>query len=231
MSTTQLDVRSGQVYALLADGTTVEIRPAGPEDFGAVKAMHEALSPDNSYLRFFNLSRLAADTEARRICRDPSPDQVALLALSDGEVVGCASYVSVGEGAPGRQNGVAEIAFAVADHMHHRGIATLLLEHLVSYARSHQVTTFTAETLTENWAMLNVFADAGLPIERHHEDGVLEMTFPLPADALPAGDSYLNAVADRERSAEAASLRHVLAPESVVVIGAGRRQGRAGRAR
>jgi GNAT superfamily N-acetyltransferase len=192
---------SSQVYALLADGTTVEIRLAGPDDFGAVKAMHEALSPDNTYLRFFNLSQLAADTEARRICRDPSPDQVALLALSDGEVVGCASYVTIGERVPGRQNGVAEIAFAVADHMHHRGIATLLLEHLVSYARSHQITTFTAQTLTENRAMLNVFADAGLPSERHCEDGVFETTFPLPADALPAGDSYLNAVAERERSA------------------------------
>ena len=230
MSTAQVVDGSSQVYALLADGTTVEIRPAGPDDFGEVKAMHEALSPDNTYLRFFNLSRLAADTEARRICRDPSPDQVALLALSDGEVVGCASYVTVGERAPGRQNGVAEIAFAVADHMHRRGIATLLLEHLVSYARSHQITTFTAQTLTENQAMLNVFADAGLPIERHCEDGVFETTFPLRADALPAGDSYLNAVAERERSAEAASLRHVLAPGSVVVIGAGRRQGTAGRA-
>ena len=230
MSTAQVVDGSSQVYALLADGTTVEIRPAGPDDFGAVKAMHEALSPDNTYMRFFNLSRLAADTEARRICRDPSPDEVALLALSDGEVVGCASYVTTGERAPGRQNGVAEIAFAVADHMHRRGIATLLLEHLVSYARSHQITTFTAQTLTENRAMLNVFADAGLPIERHSEDGVLETTFPLPADALPAGDSYLNAVAERERSAEAASLRHVLAPESVVVIGAGRRQGTVGRA-
>jgi acyl-CoA synthetase (NDP forming)/GNAT superfamily N-acetyltransferase len=231
VSTAQAAAGTGQVYALLADGTTVQIRPAGPDDFGAVKAMHEALSPDNAYLRFFNLSRLAADTEARRICRDPSPDQVALLALSDGDVVGCASYATIGERAPGRPSSMAEIAFAVADHMHHRGIATLLLEHLVSYARSHQITTFTAQTLSENRAMLNVFADAGLPMQRHFEDGVFETTFPLPAAALTtATDSYLDASAERERSAEAASLRHVLAPESVVVIGAGRRRGTAGRA-
>ena len=231
MSTAQAGAGYGQVYALLADGTTAEIRPAGPDDFGAVKAMHEALSPDNTYLRFFNLSRTAAGTEAQRICRDPSPDQVALLALSDGEVVGCASYVTVSGRAPGRQGDAAEIAFAVADHMHHRGIATLLLEHLVSYARSHQITTFTAQTLTENRAMLNVFADAGLPMDRHFEDGVFETTFPLPAEApsTPA-DSYLNAVAGRERSAESASLQHVLAPGSVAVIGAGRRQRTAGRA-
>ena len=81
----------GQVYALLADGTTVEIRPAVPDDFDAVKAMHEAMSPGNTYLRFFNISRLAAEIEARRICRNPAPRAVALLALAAGEVVGVAS--------------------------------------------------------------------------------------------------------------------------------------------
>ena len=100
------------------------------------------MSPDNSYMRFFNLSRHAAETEARRICREPRPGHVALLALLAGEVVGCASYAALAE-----SGNVAEVAFAVADHMHHRGIATLLLEHLISYARSHQITVFTAETL------------------------------------------------------------------------------------
>ena len=169
---------SDPVYALLADGTTVEIRPAVPDDFDAVKAMHEAMSPDNSYLRFFNISRLSAESEARRICRNPAPGSVALLAVADGEVVGVASYTPVRDQPGEAQTGKAEVAFAVADHMHHRGIATLLLEHLVSLARSHGITTFTAETLTENKAMLNVFADAGLPVERHYADGVYRAHVP-----------------------------------------------------
>src|SRR5579859_973161 len=182
---------AGHAYALLADGTTVEIRPAGPADFDAVKAMHEAMSPDNTYLRFFNLSRLAAETEARRVCRESRPGRVALLALAAGEVVGCASYDTLsGPAGPGN---TAEVAFAVADRMHHRGIATLLLEHLVSFARDHQITAFTAETLSENTPMLKVFADAGLPVQRHSEDGVVEMTFPLPSEGGTALDSYLNA--------------------------------------
>ena len=214
--------RATPVYALLADGTTVEIRPAAPGDFGAVKAMHEAMSRDNTYLRFFNVSRMAAETEARRICRDPAPGSAALLALAGQEVVGVASYALSGE-----QPGQAEVAFAVADHMHHRGIATLLLEHLVSHARRQRISTFKAETLTENKAMLSVFADAGLPVERHYADGLLELTFPLPSEAL---DSYLDVVAERERRAAVASLRHVFAPESVAVIGASRRRGTVGRA-
>jgi acyl-CoA synthetase (NDP forming)/GNAT superfamily N-acetyltransferase len=220
---------AGQAYALLADGSTVEIRPAGPADFDRVRAMHEAMSPDNAYMRFFNLSRLAAETEARRVCREPRPGHMALLALLAGEVVGCASYDALG--GPAEPGPAAEIAFAVADHMHHRGIATLLLEHLVSYARSHQITVFTAQTLAENTPMLKVFADAGLPVQRHCEDGVMEMTIPLPSETGGTElDSYLNAVAERERSADIASLAHILAPESVVVIGASRRRGTVGRA-
>jgi acyl-CoA synthetase (NDP forming)/GNAT superfamily N-acetyltransferase len=213
------------VYALLADGTTVEIRPAVPADFDAVKAMHEAMSPDNSYLRFFNVSRLSAEIEARRISGNPMRGSAALLAVADGEVVGVASYVPLRE-----DPHTAEVAFAVADHMHHRGIATLLLEHLVSLARSRQISTFTAETLTENQAMLHVFADAGLPMRRRYREGVIELTFPLPGQDSPDSDTYLDAVAERERRADVASLRHIFAPESVAVIGASRRRGTVGRA-
>ena len=185
--------------------------------------MHDAMSPDNSYLRFFNMSQLSAEMEARRICRNPAPGSVALLAIADGELAGLASYVPLRD-----QPDEAEVAFAVADHMHHRGIATLLLEHLVSLARSRQITTFKAETLTENTAMLNVFADAGLPVARHYAEGVIELTFPLPGQG--DSDSYLDVVAERERRADVASLRHVFAPESVAVIGASRRRGTVGRA-
>ena len=129
-------------FALLLDGSTVEIRPATPDDAEAVRAMHAALSPENAYLRFFSLSPLNAGREARRVCREPGPDHAALLAWLDGELAGVASYETAG------QPGTAEIAFAVPDHLHHRGIATLLLEHLVSIARQRKVEVFTAETLT-----------------------------------------------------------------------------------
>src|SRR5207245_9795849 len=92
-------------------------------------------------------------------------------------------------------------------------------------ARSRQSTRFTAQTLNENTAMLQVFADAGLPVQRHLSDEIYELTFPLPRDKDgTALDTYLSAVAERESSADVASLRHIFAPESVVVIGASRRR-------
>jgi acyl-CoA synthetase (NDP forming)/GNAT superfamily N-acetyltransferase len=232
------------VFALLADGSTVQIRPAVAGDFAAVRAMHEAMSPDNAYLRFFSTSRTAAEREARRVTREPGQDHAALLALYGAEVAGVASYeVVAGERGSASDHGhagdestnaspgkTAEVAFAVADTMHHRGIATLLLEHLVSLARSRQIESFTAETLSENISMLRVFSDAGLPARSARAEGVVTITIPLPADDTGKQlEDYLDTVALRERSANVASLRPVFEPKSVAVVGASRRQGTVGR--
>jgi acyl-CoA synthetase (NDP forming)/GNAT superfamily N-acetyltransferase len=212
-------------YALLTDGTTVEIRPARPDDFDAVRDMHAKMSPENLYLRFFSMSRVAAEREAQRICQEPAPGRAALLAVLDGQVVGCGSYEAVGD------SQTAEVAMSVADDMHNRGVGTLLLEHLISLARNRGVRTFVAETLTENALMLQVFANAGLRAHRTLEDGVYDLRFPLPTgDGDADSGTYLDAVAERERSADVASLRHLLTPDSVAVIGASRRPGSVGRA-
>ena len=211
-------------YALLTDGSTVEIRHAGPQDVDAAREMHAAMSPDNMYLRFFSASSHMAEREARRVCREPGPDHEALLAWLRGRLVGVASYEATG------RPGVAEIAFAVPDDMHHRGIATLLLEHLVSLARRRELQAFTAETLPENAAMLRVFAQAGLPMQRRSADGVVKLTFPLPGHADQGLDSYLESVARREGRAEVTSLHHLLRPASVAVVGANRKPGTVGRA-
>lgn len=204
-------------YALLTDGSTVQIQRARPEDADAVRDMHAAMSPDNMYLRFFSMSPANADREAQRICRPPGPDHVALIAWLDGIVVGVASYEMV-------RHNTAEVAFAVADEMHGRGVATLLLEHLVSIARQQHVSAFTAEVLPDNSAMLQVFADAGLPVRRHLEGGAVDMIVPLPTSGAEAAlADYLDAVSRRDASSDVASLRHLLRPASVAVVGASRR--------
>jgi GNAT superfamily N-acetyltransferase len=87
------------------------------------------------------------------------------------------------------EDSTAEIAFAVADDMHGRGVGTLLLEHLVSAACRQGVRTFTGPVLAENAEMLKVFADAGLSARRQMEDGVIEFACDLPQGARPGGVS------------------------------------------
>ena len=69
---------AGRSYALLADGTTLTIRPAGPADYEAVRRLHEAMSPENLYFRFFSVSRVSAEREARRVCLDDRPSDCAV---------------------------------------------------------------------------------------------------------------------------------------------------------
>jgi acyl-CoA synthetase (NDP forming)/GNAT superfamily N-acetyltransferase len=216
--------QTGRSYALLADGTTLTIRPADPGDVKAVRQLHEAMSPNNLYFRFFSTSRAAPEREARRVCREAGPDHGALLGLLGDELVGVASY----EAATDPQT--AEIALAVADGMHGRGIATLLLEHLVSLARARGVQVFTGQALAANSAVLRVIGDAGLAVQRKFDRGVVELSMPIPQSAaLSEASAYLDAVAGREKRADVASLASLLAPGSVAVVGAGRRAGSIGR--
>ena len=195
-------------YALLADGVTMTIRPADPEDYEAVKGLHEAMSPDNLYFRFFSASRASAEREARRVCLEGGTGLVALLGLLGDELVGVASYEVTGDGA------AAEIALAVADGMHRRGIATLLLEHLVSVARARGVKTFVGEVLPDNYPVLRVLSDAGLAVRRRSGSGVIDLFIPLPQNAaLGEASAYLDAVADRDLRADVASLEPHDLPE------------------
>ena len=215
---------AGRSYALLADGTTMTIRPAGPRDYGPVKRLHDAMSPGNLYFRFFSMSRAAVEREARRVCREPGPDHGALLGLLSDELVGVASYELIPD------SGTAEVALVVADGMHGRGVATLLLEHLVSLADARGVKDFTAEVLPGNSAVLQVLGDAGLDVRRRSGNGVVELSMLIPhSTALSEVSLYLDAVAGRERRAAVASLEPLLAPRSVAVVGAGHLPGSIGR--
>ncbi len=210
-------------YALLSDGTTVRLRPAEPSDEAALARMYAAMSADHRYLRFLGFGTMGADA-ARRACRPPGDraedgGHAAVLAVLDDEVIGVAEYEPTGE------PGVGEVACAVADGHHGRGVATLLLEHLVAQACDHGLRTLVADTLAYNHPMLAVFADMGLRIERHLADSVVSVRIPLTEDP-----DYLAAMAARERAADLRSLQPLLRPASVAVIGASRRAHSVGRA-
>ena len=87
---------AGCSYALLADGTTITIRPARPGDYTAVRQLHEAMSPANQYLRFFSLSRLAAEQEASlRGQIAATQDITAVAKMNDGSFYMVSKQVKV----------------------------------------------------------------------------------------------------------------------------------------
>ncbi|MFD7663825.1 GNAT family N-acetyltransferase [Streptomyces sp. NPDC059788] len=208
------------VHALLSDGTTVCIRPAGPGDHGRVLRMFTGMSPENLRLRFFTVGTDSAVLAADRVCAAEDGDGGALLALAGDEVTGTAEFHRRD---PGRAS--ADIGLAVADAWHGRGIGTLLLEHLVHAARRAGVRRFTADALTENHLMLKVISDLGLRTARRFDGPEVHCTIELAED-----EPYLSAVEARGRTAGVASLQPLLRPASVAVVGAGRAPSSVGRA-
>ncbi|MDX6313084.1 MAG: hypothetical protein QOF44_2548, partial [Streptomyces sp.] len=208
-----------ETHALLADGRTVEIRPARPEDHHQAERLYEDMSAENLRLRFFGVSRLSGRTAADRLCALPQPGHCALIAAFGGRIVGVAEYET------GADPASAEIALAVADDFHHCGVGTLLLEHLVHAARQDDITAFTADALADNHLIHKVFADLGLNTARHFDGTEVRCTIRLDPD-----EHYLAAVDERGRTADTASLRPLLRPRSIAVVGAGTKPGSVGRA-
>jgi GNAT superfamily N-acetyltransferase len=94
----------------------------------------------------------------------------------------------------------AEVAFVVADEFQHHGIGALLLDELARAAWARGITSFRAETLCENRAMLDVFHHSGFPVTSSVEYGTVTLRFPIePTDA------YRAALDDRKASRQCPS--------------------------
>jgi acyl-CoA synthetase (NDP forming)/GNAT superfamily N-acetyltransferase len=208
---------TGVVPVLLADGRPGVIRPLDPTDEPALRDLAARSSEESLYRRFFSAGRGQADAYAHRLCTAPDVSDRALVLEVQGSVVGMAAAEDV---APG----IAEVAFLVEDAMQGRGVGTLLLINLAAAQRRRGVTTFEAEVLGDNMRMLGVFVDAGYRVVRHHDGEIATVQM-----ATEVTDSTLEAIDARERRAEAHSLRPLLAPRTVAVVGAGRQRGGVGR--
>lgn len=202
---------------VLSDGTTVQIRPILPSDGDALRRFHGRQSPESIYFRYFSPRPVLADRDVDHFTHVDHDSRVAFVAVSDGELIAVARYERY------QGSDVAEVAFFVDDANHGRGLATLLLEYLVAAGRERGIRRFTATTLPNNAKMLAVFSGAGFDVKTNFDSGVIEVGF----DIAPTDES-IAAMDRRERRAEAASVKFLLMPRSVAVIGAGRTRGSVG---
>jgi acyl-CoA synthetase (NDP forming)/GNAT superfamily N-acetyltransferase len=201
---------------LLRDGSTLRLQAPTPVDFEDIKAFYDGLSPESRYLRFHGFGR--TDAVARADAEASGVDRLALIGRHDGRVVAVAGYDGL------REPGVAEVAFAVADPDQRRGIGMRMLEQLAAIAADRGIHRFDAEVMFDNRLMLGVFEHAGFAVRRK---GFGEVTVSL--DITPT-EAVLERIDERDHFAAIASLRPVLAPSSVAVVGAADTPGNVGRA-
>jgi RimJ/RimL family protein N-acetyltransferase len=174
----------GTKRVVLRDGTELEIRQVQPGDKQLLADGLERLSPESRYRRFFRPVSRFSERDLAYLTEIDHHDHEALAAIDPGtgQLVGVARYVR------GAEPNLAEVSVVVGDAWQRRGVATLLLEHLVERARASQITHFTALVMDENTEAIRLFEHRvpGHARPRRSSSGHLELLIELPdPGALP----------------------------------------------
>jgi acyl-CoA synthetase (NDP forming)/GNAT superfamily N-acetyltransferase len=206
---TLLAIQHDDVDALRSGGGIVHIRDLGPADLAEVRAVHRRASDRSIYLRFFSPNRTSAERYSAKLAEPPSRDHHALGAFVSGRMLAVAVFERIDEAS-------AEFALLVADQGQRAGIGTLLLEHLAAAARGAGVERFVAEVLSENALMLETARNLGFVEMSSAEAESVHLEL-LLGPAL----RVIDAIGTRDEVAASASLRPLLSPTSVAVVGAG----------
>jgi acetyl coenzyme A synthetase (ADP forming)-like protein len=206
---------------ILRDGTVASVRPSRRGDERDIARFFHDLSPESRIRRFFT-SAEPSDALIAQMSDSSDPARGLTLLVHreiDGTVrpIAVASYSAAGPP-------VAEVAFAVDDRFQRNGLGSLLFERLAAAAAAYGFERLEAATEADNAGMLEVFRDSGFAIRSKTSAGYVELQLMLtPSQAAVQGAE------ERERRAVAASLRPLLAPRAVAVVGASRDPNRLGR--
>ena len=196
---------------VLRDGSVAHVRPIVPDDADGLRRFHAGQSAESIYLRFFAPLKMLSDKDVARFTQVDYDWRVALVATLRGEIIGVGRYDRL-------DATTAEVAFNISDAFQGKGVGSVLLEHLAAIAQERRVAKFVADVLPQNRKMLQVFTEAGYEVSHHFDDGVIAVAFRIE----PTEQSQVVRLS-REHHAEALSVRSVLFPDSIAVIGASRR--------
>jgi len=201
---------------VLRDGSTMRFRPPQFGDAPALLEFFRSLSDRSLYLRFHGYPAID-DRLVEPVLESDWLERGALLGMEGDRIASLANYVRL------RDASTAEVAFAVADDLQGRGIATRMLERLAALANLFGIEEFLAEVMPDNSSMLRVFAEAGFQSSRVTEGGTTEVRL-----RLASTDALVSRIDERDHVAVAASLEPFFSPASVAVIGASPRTGSVG---
>lgn len=165
----------------LRDGVRLTARAIRPDDKDALVAFFARLSPESRLRRFLAPKPKLTARDLAMLTEVDGRAHVALVALDQGgAIVGVARYATW----PGRPER-ADVAFAVADDWHGRGLGSVLGERLVDHARRAGVAALTGSTLAENLPARALLRRLGF---RHvgGSAGVVDYELALAVPAAPS---------------------------------------------
>ena len=205
--------REWEADVVLRDGSVAHVRPIRPDDAERIHRFHAAQSEESIYLRFFAPIKRLSERDVRRFTHVDYVERVALVATVGDDIIGIGRYDRLG----GPASTSAEVAFNIADSFQGRGVGSVMLEHLAAIGAESGVAEFVADVLPQNRKMIQVFTEAGYDVSRNFDDGVISVRFEIE----PNEKSQAVRLA-REQRSESQSMRALLNPASIALVGVSR---------
>jgi acetyltransferase len=159
----------------MPNGEQITIRPIRPDDEPMMVRLHEALSEQSVYRRYFGTVSLTQRTAHQRLIRMCFIDydrEMALVAVRGDPQTGTTEIIGVGRLVKTYSSARAEVAFLVADRFQGKGLGTELVRQLLRIAPQEGIWEIFAETLSENEPMQRIFRKLGFRVKHNVEDQV-----------------------------------------------------------
>jgi acetyltransferase len=141
------------------DGKVLGVRPIRPDDEPMLQAFSRRLTAEDMRLRFFGPLRELSHEMAARLTQIDYDREMAFLLLDGDDLLGVGRLAAD----PGFEQ--AEFALVVASDRQGRGYGTLLLQHVLQYAKARGVKRVIGHVLRENYKMLELTKRMGFKRE------------------------------------------------------------------
>jgi acyl-CoA hydrolase/GNAT superfamily N-acetyltransferase len=154
-------------------GLQIFLRPVKISDEPLIKDFFYSLSDRSLNRRFLSLRKDMPHERLQDFVIIDYTIEVLILAIigsADNELI-----VGIGQYGIDEESHTAEVAFAIRDDYHNRGIGTEMLSYLTYLAKREGLLGFTAEVLIDNKPMLHVFEKGGFDIKKKSDAGVYDL--------------------------------------------------------
>ena len=155
-------------------GQIVMFRPVKIDDEPLIKDLFYSLSDKSLQRRFMSIRKdVPHKMRQEFVIIDYTKELIILATVEEN---GKEIAVGMGQTIKDVNTQTAEVAFAVRDTYHDKGIGTELLSYLTMLAKKDGLQGFTADVLVENKPMLHVFEKMDFDLEKKVEYGAYELT-------------------------------------------------------
>jgi acyl-CoA hydrolase/GNAT superfamily N-acetyltransferase len=157
-------------------GIQIFFRPVKATDERAIQDLMYDLPAQDVYTRFFQSLKSFSHKVAMPMAAIDYNDKMAIAAvIGKAEPESREQIVAIGRYINNPNTRYAEVAFTTHQDWQDRGIGTFLLRYLIRIAKEKNIAGFTADVLSRNKPMMQVFSKSGCPMTTHLDTGVYEL--------------------------------------------------------